>query len=351
MKFKIQMIIEGEDTYKEEILCIEREDLLPETAGLTLEESKQLTSNFQEKMVSCQTRDFIAKNKCCACCHKMRSIQGYHSIVYRTLFGNITIKSPRFRSCDCQKEKITFSPLSELFPERTAPEFMYLQSKWASLISYEMTAKVLKEFLPSKANHSAILCNTHHVAKRLEGELKEEQFMFVEGCPRDWENLPKPDMPITVGIDGGYIHARDGDNRKAGWFEAIVGKSLQENNETKRFGFVSTYDEKSKRRLYEVLKSQGLQMNQEITFLSDGGDTVRNLQLYLSPRSEHILDWFHIAMRITNMKQMAKVIPKSKYTDYAKELDRAKWYLWHGNVFRSLQVLENLCSDLEIISE
>ena len=145
--------------------------------------------------------------------------------------------------------------------------------------------------------------------------------MFVEGYPRDWENLPKPDMPISVGIDGGYIDARDGNNRKAGQFEAIVGKSLQENNKTKRFVFVSTYDEKSKRRLYEVLKSQGFQMNQDITFLSDGGDTLRNLQLYLSHRSEHILDWFHIAMRITNMKQMAKGIPKSKYTDYEKELE------------------------------
>jgi hypothetical protein len=32
--------------------------------------------------------------------------------------------------------------------------------------------------------------------------------------------------------------------------------------------------------------------------MSDGGDTVRNLQLYLSPLAEHILDWFHITMRL-----------------------------------------------------
>jgi hypothetical protein len=31
-------------------------------------------------------------------------------------------------------------------------------------------------------------------------------------------------------------------------------------------------------------------MNQQITFLSDGGDTVRDLQLYLNPQAEHILD-------------------------------------------------------------
>jgi hypothetical protein len=39
-----------------------------------------------------------------------------------------------------------------------------------------------------------------------------------------------------------------------------------------------------------VLTSQGFQLNQQITFLSDGEDAVRNLQLYMSPEAEHILD-------------------------------------------------------------
>ena len=68
--------------------------------------------------------------------------------------------------------------------------------------------------------------------------------------------------------------AREGSNRKAGYFEAIVGKNLQSEKPSKRFGFVSNYDTKPKRRLYELLEKEGLQMNQAITFLSDGGDTV-----------------------------------------------------------------------------
>jgi Transposase len=63
---------------------------------------------------------------------------------------------------------------------------------------------------------------------------------------------------------------------------------------SKRFGFVQTLDTKPKRRLYEVLHSQGLQMNQEITFLADGNDTLRALQLEMSPQATHILDWFHV---------------------------------------------------------
>ena len=38
-------------------------------------------------------------------------------------------------------------------------------------------------------------------------------------------------------------------------------------------------------------------------FLSDGAETMRNLQMYISPQSEHWLDWFHITMRLTVMGQ------------------------------------------------
>ena len=56
------------------------------------------------------------------------------------------------------------------------------------------------------------------------------------------------------------------------------------------FAFVNKYDTKPRRRLHELLKSQGSQMNQQIVFLSDGGDTVRDMQAYLGPQSEHLLD-------------------------------------------------------------
>ena len=117
-----------------------------------------------------------------------------------------------------------------------------------------------------------------------------------------------PDGPLTVGIDGGYVKAQG----EQGSFEVIAGKSLlafhrgeeaQEPVSSKCFAFVQTYDEKPKRRLFEVLQSQGHQLNQQITFLSDGGDTVRDLQLYLNPQAEHLLDWFHVVRQ-----EVARVI-------------------------------------------
>jgi hypothetical protein len=142
---------------------------------------------------------------------------------------------------------------------------------------------------------------------------------------------------------------------KAGWFEVIVGKSVPTDREAKCFGFVTDYDTKPKRRLAELLKAQGLQMNQAITFLSDGGDNVRDLQFYLSPISEHLLDWFHVTMRITVLRQQLKElvaqVPNSDLAKLDLEFERIKWYLWHGNVFRALQEIERVQWTLEECEE
>jgi len=218
-------------------------------------------------------------------------------------------------------------------------------------MSYGMTLELLEEILPLKTNVSSIVLNSRKIAERIENELEEEKPIFIDGCVNEWERLSKPNKPLSVGIDGGYIYGREGKNRKAGHFEVIVGKSMQENSENKRFGFVNKYDKKPKRRLYEMLLSHGFQMNQTITFLSDGGDTVRDLQLYMSPNAEHILDWFHITMRITVMKQMAKGISKDeRIKDIEKNIDSVKWYLWHGNVFCALETLENIEDELHCMN-
>jgi len=350
MKVKVQIVIEheGDDTpIIEEVACLWRGDLCPETLGLSLDEGKGLLARIQETMVTHQAADYVEEQRACSHCGKRRGNKGKHELVYRSLFGKLHILSPRLYTCTCQpQENRSFSPVAELLSERTAPEFLYLQAKWASLMSYGLTVDLLEEVLPLQASISTVIDHTHAVAEQLEAELGVEQVMLIEGCEREWEALPDPGEPLIVGIDGGYVHARDGDNRKAGWFEVIVGKSMQAGSEAKRLAFVNDYDQKPKRRLYEMLESQGLQMNQAITFLSDGGDTVRNLQLYLSPQAEHLLDWFHVTMRITSLQQMAKGLPNEESVpDVASSLDSTKWYLWHGNVFMALEKLDALDFD------
>ena len=60
-----------------------------------------------------------------------------------------------------------------------------------------------------QTNVATVFPHLHQAAECMEDELGEEQVMFVEGCLADWEELPLPAEPLTVGIDGGFC-ARSG---------------------------------------------------------------------------------------------------------------------------------------------
>ena len=53
----------------------------------------------------------------------------------------------------------------------------------------------------------------------------------------------------------------------------------------------------------DLLTAQGMQANQQNTFFTDGGATVEEATDYLRPHAEHILDWFHLTMRLTVLRQ------------------------------------------------
>jgi hypothetical protein len=221
---------------------------------------------------------------------------------------------------------------------------------------------IRKDFLPIdlSLDIKTVRYDTLKVAKRLEAELGGEQSGFIEGKPSDWEFLPPPEGTFTVGIDGGYV--RNWVAKKHN-FEVIVGKSIlsfdegEEEDRTpslKRFGFVQTLDTKSKRRLYEVLHSQDVQMNQAITFLSDGDDKLRALQLEMSPKATHLLDWHHVTMKLTVLGQYGKGLVHCDTVlgeAIGEKIDRLKWSLWHGQVDKALGKIDDLEISIESFKE
>src|ERR1035437_3606136 len=249
----------------------------------------------------------------------------------------------------------TFSLPAELLPERTAPELLYLEAKWCTLLSFGMTFDLLQEVLPmsEELNVTTLRANLHKVAVRIETELGEERQNFMEGDPHSlpMNLMPEPKPPLAVALDGAYVHAAGNLERKERWFEVVVGKSITAAGEGKYLAFVLNYDEKPRRRLYESLRSQGLEMGQPVTFFSDGEDTLRQLQMYMSPQSEHILDWFHITMKLTVISQMRKSLvgaePAAWLDEIEKDLESVKWHLWNGNVDQALRLVDELKTMLD----
>jgi hypothetical protein len=127
-------------------------------------------------------------------------VEGNHTLSIRTVFGQLTVRSPRLHHCACRPhETKTFSLLAELLPNRTLPELLFLETKWASLMSYGMTSKLLQDVLPidEPVNTFTVRQHVADVAERLERELGDEQFCFVEG---GLTNFPLPMVRLRSGL-------------------------------------------------------------------------------------------------------------------------------------------------------
>jgi hypothetical protein len=335
----------------EEIAVFEKATEQSEDLGLLMAEGKALLAAIQQKIVLAQVAAWSTRQRDCDHCGRRRRIKGSHPVTYHTLLGDIELKSQRLHACPCRGTEgpRTVSPLGDLIREKVSPERLYLEARWASLVPYAAAAELLAEVLPIVAGANAMTIRQHvlDVAERAEAELGEEQYSFIDGCPAQWQKLPIPEGRIVVGLDGGYV--RNWHDRKSN-FELIVGRSLPEDRAPCYLGLVHGYDQKPKRRLFELLKRQGLQANQEVTFLTDGGEEVRALTERITPASEHVLDWFHLTMRLTVLGQFARGIAHEDECQSAallKSLESIKWLLWHGNFIRALDAVRRFAEDVD----
>jgi hypothetical protein len=107
------------------------------------------------------------------------------------------------------------------------------------------------------------------------------------------------------------------------------------------FVLVQTYDEKPRRRLWELMKWQGTQENQQVVLLSDGGEDVRRVPEYVHPFSEHLIDGLHMTMLGTVLPQQTNALQEERPetgADVWKRWNRGKHLLWHGNTLERMSV-------------
>lgn len=358
MRVRIQVIIESGDAspITTEIAQIERAELAADNLGLHLAEAKSILGRLQRSVVEAQVTEYIAAAGQCPTCHEPLRCKGHHEIVYRTVFGKLTLRSPRLYGCGHGAAGPgSFSPLAEKLRERTSPELQYLEAKFAALMSYGLTLKVLEEILPLDQMLAAasIRRTLHRISERIETGRTQQPMMAASEAPR--VSIPAPSAVKAIGIDGGYVHAHDRIAPPEGWFEVIVGKSLRDDGAGHCFAYVHRLEADPEQRMQRFVKDEGLRSDEPITFLSDGGDTVRQTQTGFGPRGEYVLDWFHIGMRFQNLTQLAKGLQEAddspKCEAILKDIEGAKWHLWHGCAYRAIQRLESLTWDLDAMPD
>jgi hypothetical protein len=175
---------------------------------MSLSESKDILKSLQQNIIEKQLGAFIKSKGL----QKLRK-KGSYEVKLKTLFGDISFKSPRYCSPEGAEHRSN-SPLNELLPQHTTPELLFIETKWACLIPFGKTANLLKDLLPVSGTLSGttIQNNLYDLVMSQEKEIGEEQFMFDCGSIKERRALPKPERTMVVGIDGGYI--RDWNEKK-----------------------------------------------------------------------------------------------------------------------------------------
>src|SRR3954464_10024031 len=189
VQIQLRIITDDETVLSDEVIaCFDKGDDQLEEIGLSLEQAKTMLASAQTRLVAAQAASFLARHRCCERCGRHLQSKGRCRLLFRTAFGTIPLVSPRVHRCACQPAgSKTFSPLTALFTEHTAPELLYLETRWetrwASLMSYGLTAGLLP--VDTRTNAATIRNHLHKVALRQELGDGQPRLAEVKGDPAD----------------------------------------------------------------------------------------------------------------------------------------------------------------------
>jgi hypothetical protein len=142
-----------------------------------------------------------------------------------------------------------------------------------------------------------------------------------------------PGGAVVVGLDGGYVRSRHRQEERH--FEVIAGKVIDAAGTQHRFAFARNGQAASADAFAQALAAAGVRADTPATVLCDGDAGLWRLQRETLPAATVVLDWWHVAIRFEHALQTARGLAAGAAdADLADEpvrnLERAKWRLWHG---------------------
>jgi hypothetical protein len=162
------------------LAVVERRDCSLAQLGLTLAQGRSLLAKVQAELVSKQVEWWFSGQTRCRRCGAALSHKDIRSTVLRTVYGKVTVKSPRLWSCACQRTARTprraVHPLSRALTHRVTPELEYLLAKWAAHLPYRIATAMLQEVLPldKGISFSGTRDRVHALGKQLDAEIERD---------------------------------------------------------------------------------------------------------------------------------------------------------------------------------
>jgi len=299
----------------------------PESIGLSLAESKSILAAMQTQLVQAQTDGYCDHRRKCSHCGSRRSIKDWRTRQLTTLFGVVQVAAPRFNACRCGiASRRIVSPLAEIMPDRCTQNTRH-SAKMGSLAAYGRAAALMAEFLP--LGHTPAIETARRRTLQVGAKL-ERQILAAKPLM-----TPPSAQSIAVSVDGGHVKSIRTYQMRS--FEVMLACASNDRGEQQLFSSVPVEADRQRQQLNAVLRDLGATRTTPVTVLSDGAEGPRFLGETASPGpTRHVLDWFHLSMRVQHVTQTARSWPRGTKEDLqhgdllAKTIDRIRWRLWHG---------------------
>ena len=86
----------------EEVAAFDKVTQRLEDLGLSIAEGKVLLAAVQHGTATVQAAECSRRHRPCPVCDGRRRCKGSYPVVFRTLFGDVELDSPRLHRCQCQ---------------------------------------------------------------------------------------------------------------------------------------------------------------------------------------------------------------------------------------------------------
>jgi hypothetical protein len=116
--------------------------------GSGLDPGKQLVALVQREIVTAQSRDHAVRRPLCRSCGAACQVKDYRPHQIATLFGQVTLRLPRFRCAGCGGAEAGHGWPSRC---RSTPELDQVRAQFSALMPYRGAAGVLEHLLPIDA--------------------------------------------------------------------------------------------------------------------------------------------------------------------------------------------------------
>jgi hypothetical protein len=306
-------------------------------------------AGLQRHLVQAQAEEHCRSRRRCDYCGAQRPLKDFRRRRLTSLYGIVDVRAPRFSPCRCGvASRRTITPVAEIMPDRCTPDYERTLAKMGSLLPYRRARALLDEFFPlgDAPEVETIRQRTLHVGARLE---------------RGAVKLPPSAAPteagsIALAIDGGHVKAVR--SYQARSFEVFVAQVSNDDGKRVVFSSLPAEADRQAQQLRGVLHDLGATTCTPVTILSDGADGPRSLGEAASVgATHHVLDWFHLSMRIQHVAQTVKGWPDAIAEDRQEGARLAdivdqhiRWRLWHGQVKRALDLISNTLETLDAMA-